>query len=164
MKPRLIVLLVLLAFGCGIHVRAEGIRGVAFAPEGGLSVAAYTDASGKAVTLPAALPLFTCTVNDALKSSADCSVSRQGDSLAWSSPFGLAGSVRWTSGGPRGWKGDDYLQKRVGFDTPSGGDRAAGRVVRPRVHTGFRPVRISVPLEPLHALPSGGGPDRGRAS
>ncbi len=105
MKPRPTVLLVLLALGCGILVRAEGIRGVEFSSKGGLSVAAYTDGSGKIVRLPASLPLFTCTVNDALKSSADCSVTRQGDSLAWSSPFGLAGSVRWTPGGPRGWKG-----------------------------------------------------------
>ena len=79
--------------------------GVEFSSKGGLTVAGYTDGSGKTVRIPAALPLFTCTVNDALKSSADCSVNRQGDSLAWSSPFGLAGSVRWTSGGPRGWKG-----------------------------------------------------------
>ncbi len=105
MKSRHIVVFILLALGCGTLARAEGIQGVEFASKGGLTVAGYRDGSGKTVRLSVALPLFTCTVNDALKSAADCSVMKQGDSLAWTSPFGLAGSVRWTPGGPRGWKG-----------------------------------------------------------
>ncbi|MBP1654022.1 MAG: sulfatase-modifying factor protein [Bacteroidetes bacterium] len=104
MSPRT-TLLLFLALGCAPFASAGGIRGVEFASKGGVAVTGYTDATGASVSLPKPLPLFTCTVDDALKSSADCQVTLRGDSLAWSSPFGLQGSVRWAAGGPRGWKG-----------------------------------------------------------
>jgi formylglycine-generating enzyme required for sulfatase activity len=97
-------ILVLIALGVTARSRAEGITSLDLASSGALVVNGYTAGDGSSVRLPAALPLFTCAVNDSLRSAAACSARRQGDSLVWSSPFGLTGSVRPAGGGARGWK------------------------------------------------------------
>ncbi len=69
-----------------------------------LAITGFTGADGKHVALTPRVPLFTCTVNEKLVSALSCTAHNEGDSIRWSGPGGLNGSLRADRSFRQGWK------------------------------------------------------------
>jgi len=104
MTKTLPFLLILLVVGVAGGI-SQSLRTVDLAVSRGLAVASYIAADGSRVTCREALPLFTCEVNDSLVSSLACRALVEGDSITWTFPSGLAGSIKAEKAFARGWKG-----------------------------------------------------------
>jgi formylglycine-generating enzyme required for sulfatase activity len=71
----------------------------------GVLVTGFTGVGGTKTAVSPHVPLFSCTVNDKLISAASFTATSGGDSIRWSGPGGLTGSVRIERSFTQGWKG-----------------------------------------------------------
>lgn len=104
MKKRILLLSFLLLLSHQVLL-AQFMRNLEVTTARGLVVDAYTAANGLVIALKDTLPLFTVEIDDSVVTSAAASANWEGDSIRWSLPQGIAGSVKAEKNFDRGWKG-----------------------------------------------------------
>jgi len=83
---------------------AQSLKALDLSIAHGLSVQGYVAGDGNRIACRETLPLFTFELNDTVVSAFSVDAARGGDSLLWTHPSGIHGSVRMEKEFGRGWK------------------------------------------------------------
>ncbi len=94
----------LLVAACDPSVQTQTLTSLGLTTDQGVRVHSYSVQSGRQTGLSADIPLFTCLLNDSLRSSAGSIARAEGDSIVFSFGRVLSGSVRPERQFSPGWK------------------------------------------------------------